>query len=233
MIFRQLFDHESYTYTYLLADEATREAIIIDPVLSQVENNLRLINELTLKLIAAVDTHVHADHITALDALRNSTDCQTWLGNPGEVQCVDHALEDQAVMHIGKLQLKVIYTPGHTDDSYCFYLQQNNAPMLFTGDTLLIRGTGRTDFQNGDAGQLFDSLHQKILTLPKQTRVFPGHDYKGWHESTLAEEIAHNPRLAITARDDFIKHMSTLDLPNPKMMDIAVPANRTCGKQPG
>lgn len=230
MLLRQLFDYESYTYTYLLADSQTGQACLIDPVIEQVPRYLQLLNELQLTLIAALDTHVHADHVTALGTLRQHTHCQTYVGNPGEVTCADHALQDGMQLNIGSLTIQVLFTPGHTDDSYCFYLAQQG--LLFTGDTLLIRGTGRTDFQNGNPQQLYHSLHQVLLQLPPETQVYPGHDYKGWTQSTLAEEKQHNPRLQFNTVETFSDHMNNLNLPSPKLMDIAVPANRGCGQSP-
>ena len=235
MIIRQLFDEESYTYTYLVADKASRQAALIDPVIGHVERYLQLIKELGLKLALALDTHVHADHITALGTLREQTGCTTYLGNATDdnsstVSCADHAFKDQQIISLGQIVIKVIYTPGHTDNSYSFLVQHPDQDYLFTGDTLLIRGTGRTDFQNGDATQLYHSLHDKLLQLDGATVVYPGHDYKGWTLSTIAEEKAHNPRLQIKDINAFVEHMGNLNLPNPKFMDVAVPANLSCGK---
>lgn len=230
MILRQLFDHETFTYTYLLGCEKTGEAALIDPVLSRVDQYIQLMSELNLELKSALDTHVHADHITALGKLRELTDCQTWVGNMGEIACATNALEDGGLVMIGDIDISVIYTPGHTSDSYSFHVSSDGNGLLFSGDTLLIRGTGRTDFQNGDAGLLYKSLHEKILLLPENTIVCPGHDYNGNTVSTIGEEKNHNPRLAIANRDEFIEFMSNLKLANPKFMDVAVPANLACGK---
>lgn len=229
MLFRQMFDHESYTYTYLLADETTRQAVLIDPVDTGLELYLRLLSELELELVVALDTHVHADHVTALGQLREKTGCITMVGFEGEVECASEGLEDGKIIQLGAIAIKALFTPGHTDDSFCFVVEDAGQTWLFSGDTLLIRGTGRTDFQNGDPGKLYDSLHQVVLRLPGGTRVYPGHDYKGWTVSTIGEEIRSNPRLEPATKEDFITLMNKLDLPNPKMMDIAVPANLACG----
>lgn len=227
MIFRQLFDLESSTYTYLLADSETRDALLIDPVIAQVEAYLMLLMQLDLRLVLAVDTHVHADHVTALGKLREVTGCKTMMGQQSHVACASDWFADGDTLQAGGLILQVLYTPGHTDDSYCFYRPQDS--MVFTGDTLLIRGTGRTDFQNGSAARQYQSLTQKLLTLPADTKVYPGHDYKGWTSSTIGEELRYNPRLQVAGEAEYCTLMDNLKLPNPKMMDVAVPANRGCG----
>jgi sulfur dioxygenase len=229
MIFRQMFDRESYTYTYLLGDERTREAALIDPVDTELNLYLRLLDELDLKLVYALDTHVHADHVTALGLLRETVGAKTLVGYTGEVDCATAALEDGQIIKLGDIEIQVLFTPGHTNDSFSFLVAEDGHHYLFSGDTLFIRGTGRTDFQNGDPGQLYDSLHNKLLTLPDHTLVYPGHDYKGWTVSTIAEEKRNNPRLEPETKEAFIELMHNLDLPDPKMMDVAVPANRTCG----
>jgi sulfur dioxygenase len=233
MIFRQLFERESYTYTYLLGDEQTREAILIDPVDTETELYLRLLQELDLKLIYAVDTHVHADHVTALGLLRKKTGCATMVGFEGEVGCASEGLENGKVIQLGDIDINVLFTPGHTNDSFSFIVRDAGKTYLFSGDTLFIRGTGRTDFQNGDPAMLYDSLHEKLLTLPDDTLVYPGHDYKGWTVSTIGEEKLTNPRLEPTTKEAFIELINNLDLPDPKMMDVAVPANRACGMKAG
>jgi len=229
MLFRQLFDHDSYTYTYLIADEASGEAALIDPVDIHTDMYLRLLDELELKLVVALDTHVHADHITALGPLREAVGCTTMVGFEGEVDCATEGLTDGKLIPVGVITINTLYTPGHTNDSFCFVVEENGHTYLFSGDTLFIRGTGRTDFQNGDPGDLYDSLTKKVLTLPGETLVYPGHDYKGWTMSTIAEEIKANPRLEPETREAFIELMNNLKLADPKMMDVAVPANRACG----
>lgn len=225
MIFRQLFDSVSSTYTYLLASRRGGEALIIDPVLDRVDRYLKLIEELDLRLVKAVDTHLHADHITGLGALRDHTKCITVMGEQSGVDVVSMRVADGDRLDIEGLSLGVIYTPGHTDDSYCFTL----ADRVFTGDTLLIRGTGRTDFQNGSARAQYDSIFNRLLKLPDETLVYPAHDYKGDSVSTIAEERAHNPRLKVRSVEEYEALMAGLNLSNPKMMDVAVPANMRQG----
>lgn len=230
MLFRQLFDQSSSTYTYLLADEKSREAVLIDPVKEQLPAYLQLLQELQLKLVAALDTHVHADHVTALGDLRDATGCQSWMGQQALAACVSARFADGQSIAFGQYALQVLYTPGHTDDSYSFYLEAEDVRYVFTGDTLLIRGTGRTDFQNGDARQQYHSLFGKLLRLPPDTRVYPAHDYKGWTVSSIAEEAAFNPRLQVKDEAGYVALMAALKLPNPALMDVAVPANRACGQ---
>lgn len=225
MIFRQLFDATSGTYTYLLASRHGGEALIIDPVLERVDRYLQLIRELDLKLVKAVDTHLHADHITGLGALRDRTHCITVMGEQSSVDVVSMRVGDGDALRIEGIGLDVIYTPGHTDDSYSFLM----ADRVFTGDTLLIRGTGRTDFQNGDPRAQYDSIFNRLLRLPDETQVFPAHDYKGDTVSTIGEEKAHNPRLQVKSVDEYAALMNGLNLSNPKMMDVAVPANMRQG----
>jgi glyoxylase-like metal-dependent hydrolase (beta-lactamase superfamily II)/rhodanese-related sulfurtransferase len=225
MIFRQLFDSVSGTYTYLLASRRGGEALIIDPVLEKVERYLQLIKELDLKLVKAVDTHLHADHITGLGALRDRTQCITVMGERSNVDVVSMRLSEGDRLTIEGVALDVLYTPGHTDDSYSFRM----ADRVFTGDTLLIRGTGRTDFQNGDPRAQYDSIFNKLLRLPDETLVFPAHDYKGETVTTIGEEKTFNPRLKVKSVDEYVALMNNLNLPNPKMMDVAVPANMRVG----
>jgi len=225
MIFRQLFDSVSGTYTYLLASRPGGEALIIDPVLEKVDRYVQLINELDLRLIKAVDTHLHADHITGLGALRDRTHCVTVMGEHSKVDVVSMRLTEGDKLAIEGVSLDVLYTPGHTDDSYSFLMRDR----VFTGDTLLIRGTGRTDFQNGDARAQYDSIFNKLLRLPEETMVFPAHDYKGETVSTIGEEKRFNPRLQVKSVDEYVDLMGKLNLPNPKMMDVAVPANMRVG----
>ncbi|TPL54117.1 MBL fold metallo-hydrolase [Mesorhizobium sp. B2-4-6] len=225
MIFRQLFDSVSGTYSYLLASRRGGEALIIDPVLEKVERYLQLVNELDLRLVKAVDTHLHADHITGLGALRDKTHCVTVMGEQTKADVVSMRLADGDKLGIEGLALDVIYTPGHTDDSYSFILPDR----VFTGDTLLIRGTGRTDFQNGDPRQQYESIFGRLLKLPDETMIFPAHDYKGETVSTIGEEKAFNPRLQVKSVDEYVNIMNNLNLSNPKMMDVAVPANMRVG----
>ena len=225
MIFRQLFDATSGTYTYILASRPGGEALIIDPVLEKVDRYLQLIRELDLKLVKAVDTHLHADHITGLGALRDRTHCITVMGENTKADVVSMRLAEGDRLEIEGLRLDVLYTPGHTDDSYSYLL----ADRVFTGDTLLIRGTGRTDFQNGDPRAQYDSIFNKLLKLPDATLVYPAHDYKGDTVSTIGEEKLHNPRLRVKSMDEYAELMNNLKLPNPKMMDVAVPANMRVG----
>src|SRR5881392_1407876 len=216
MIFRQLFDDTSATYTYLLASRRGGEALIIDPVLEKVDRYIQLVKELDLKLIKAVDTHLHADHITGLGALRDRTHCVTVMGEMSKVDVVSMRLSEGDKLTIEGVALDVLYTPGHTDDSYSFLLSDR----VFTGDTLLIRGTGRTDFQNGDARAQYESIFNKLLRLPDDTMVFPAHDYKGETVSTIGEEKRFNPRLQVKSMDEYVDIMDNLKLSNPKMMDV-------------
>jgi glyoxylase-like metal-dependent hydrolase (beta-lactamase superfamily II)/rhodanese-related sulfurtransferase len=224
MIFRQLFDSASGTYSYLLASRVGGEALIIDPVLEKVDRYLKLMEELDLKLVKAVDTHLHADHITGLGALRDRTQCVTVMGEQSKVDVVSMRIGEGDKLRIEGVSLDVLYTPGHTDDSYSFVMGDR----VFTGDTLLIRGTGRTDFQNGSARAQYESL-QRLLRLPEETLVFPAHDYKGDTVSTIGEEKRFNPRLQVGDVDEYVALMDNLKLPNPKMMDVAVPANMRQG----
>ena len=225
MIFRQLFDSVSGTYSYLLASRRGGEAMIIDPVLEKVDRYLGLIKELDLKLVKAVDTHMHADHITGLGALRDKTHCITVMGEQTKADVVSMRLADGDKLTIEGLILDVIYTPGHTDNSYSFIMPDR----VFTGDTLLIRGTGRTDFQNGDPRAQYESIFGRLLKLPEATFVYPAHDYKGDTVSTIGEEKAYNPRLQVKSVDEYVALMNSLNLPNPKMMDVAIPANMKVG----
>jgi len=225
MIFRQLFDHESSTYSYLLAARASGEAILVDPVLENTDRYLKLIEELDLQLVLAVDTHIHADHVTGLGALREQTSCATAMGEMTRAECVTVRLREGEKLRADGLELDVLYTPGHTDDSYSFLLPDR----VFTGDTLLIRGTGRTDFQNGDPAAQYDSLFGKLLRLPERTLVYPAHDYNGMTVSSIGEERRHNPRLQVPDKAAYVALMNGLKLDNPRLMDVAVPANRACG----
>ena len=225
MIFRQLFDSVSGTYTYLIASRHGGEALIIDPVLEKVERYLQLMRELDLKLVKAVDTHLHADHVTGLGALRDRTHCITVMGEQAHANVVSMRVTEGDRIGIEGLSLDALYTPGHTDDFYSFLMGDR----VFTGDTLLIRGTGRTDFQNGDARAQYGSIFGKLLKLPNETLVYPAHDYKGDTVSTIGEEKQFNPRLKVGSVEEYVDLMNNLKLPNPKMMDVAVPANMHVG----
>ena len=228
MILRQLFDSESSTYTYLLADEATREAALIDPVREQLQRDLTVLRELELKLVYVLDTHVHADHVTAAGLLRAQTGARTVAGRKG-ASCVDLKVGQGEQVRFGGVVIEVLETPGHTDDSLTYRVGSH----LFTGDALMIRAAGRTDFQNGDAGQLYDTITQVLFALPDDTQVHPAHDYKGLTVTTIGEEKRFNARVAGRSRADFIQLMSGLNLPKPKKIDEAVPANRACGMLDG
>ena len=225
MIFRQLFDANSSTYTYLIAEKRGGEALIIDPVLENTGQYVQLLEELNVQLALAVDTHIHADHLTGLGALRDRTRCASAMGMMTRTECVTVHFHEGEKLCVDNLHLDILYTPGHTDDSYSFVLPDR----VFTGDTLLIRGTGRTDFQNGDPAAQYDSLFNKLLVLPQHTRVYPAHDYNGMTVSTIGEELLHNPRLRVHDRQAYIDQMNALKLDDPRLMDIAVPANRACG----
>ena len=227
MIFRQLFDAVSSTYTYLLASRRGGEALLIDPVIEKVDRYIQLLHDLDLRLVKAVDTHLHADHITGLGALRDRTHCITVMGDRSRVDVVSMRIADGDRLQIEGMELEALYTPGHTDDSFCFRMEDR----VFTGDTLLIRGTGRTDFQNGNARAQYESIFGRLLRLPEETLVYPAHDYKGDTVSTIGEERRCNPRLQVRSVDEYVELMHNLKLPNPKMMDVAVPANMKVGLQ--
>ncbi len=229
MIFRQLFESVSCSYTYLIAARRGGEALIIDPVLERVDRYIQLLDELGLRLVKVFDTHVHADHVTGMGALRDRTKCITVMGERSPVDVVSMRVGDGDTVDIEGLSLDVMYTPGHTIDSYCLHM----ADRVFTGDTLFIRGTGRTDFQGGSSHDAYDSLFNKLLKLPDETLVYPGHDYKGDTVSTIGEERAYNPRLRVASAEEYAELMDNLNLPNPKMMDVAVPANVAIGRGQG
>lgn len=221
MIFEQLFDEKSSTYTYIIASGKGREGLIIDPVIEKTEIYLNFLESMELKLVNVIDTHIHADHITGLNELHKRTNCLKIMGENSKSEVIDSRVKENDIIKIEKLELKTIYTPGHTDCSYSFLLDDK----IFTGDTLLINGTGRTDFQNGDPKAQYDSLFNKILKLPDNTKVYPAHDYNGKKYSTIIEEKNNNPRLQVNSMDEYVKIMTNLNLANPKMIDIAVPAN--------
>ena len=221
MIFEQLFDNKSSTYTYILSSGKGREALIIDPVLDNTEQYLNLLDKLELKLVKVIDTHIHADHITGLNELSQRTKCTKIMGDRSKSEVVDLRVKENENVEIDNINLKVMYTPGHTDCSYSFLMKDR----IFTGDTLLINGTGRTDFQNGNPYQSYDSIFNKILKLPDSTLVFPAHDYNGKKSSTIQNERENNPRLQVSSASEYADIMNNLNLSNPEMMDIAVPAN--------
>lgn len=231
MIFRQLFDADTWTYTYLLADETTREAVLIDSVKEKVERDLKLLSELDLTLVYVLETHVHADHVTGAGDLRERTGAKTGTSEQGEVACADVQLKHGDTLNFGRHTLEVRSTPGHTDGCVTFVLTNSDVPMAFTGDALLIRGCGRTDFQQGSAESLFRSIHSQVFTLPDNTRVYPAHDYRGHTMSTVGEEKANNPRLGLRVpKSEFLEIMANLDLSDPKRIHEALPANLQCGK---
>ncbi|ACJ20010.1 MBL fold metallo-hydrolase [Coxiella burnetii] len=227
MLFRQLFDATSCTYTYLIASGYGREALLIDPVLEQMPLYVRLFDELRLKLVLSIETHTHADHITAAASLQEKFQSQIGMGEISRAEHVNLKIKDNEKITIDGIQLKALHTPGHTQDSYSYLMDDR----VFTGDTLLIRGTGRTDFQGGDPYQQYDSLFHKLLKLPDTLQVYPAHDYKGMAVSTIGEEKRYNPRLQVSGAEEYATLMNHLDLPKPGLMDVAVPANLQCGRQ--
>lgn len=224
MLFRQLFDPATSTFTYLVADEVTRGALLIDPVREQVERDLELIRDLGLRLELVLETHIHADHVSAAGQLRSRTGARVVASELG-APCVDIRVGHGSRLSLGSIDIEVLTTPGHTDDSVSFRIGDR----VFTGDALLIRGSGRSDFQNGDPEVLWNSLVNVLFRLPPETLVFPGHDYKGRTVSTIGEEIAFNPRVAGRTREQFVEIMRNLRLPPPAQLDVAVPMNRACG----
>lgn len=226
MLFRQLFDRESCTYTYLIADEGTRTAILVDPVLEQVERDRTLLKELGLTLHACLETHIHADHITGTGELRKLEGCVGIVPENAHAACADRQIADGETLELGEVVVTAIATPGHTDSHMAYWI---NRDRVLTGDALFIRGCGRTDFQSGDAGTLYDSVTQHLFTLPDATLVYPGHDYRGQSVSTIGEEKQWNSRFVGKDRAAFITFMGQLNLPDPKKMMEAVPANERCG----
>jgi glyoxylase-like metal-dependent hydrolase (beta-lactamase superfamily II) len=225
MLFHQLFDKNSSTYTYLIASAKGREALIIDPVLDNIEQYIKLLNELDLKLVKVIDTHIHADHITAASKLKNRTNCATIMGEHTPSDTVEIKVKNDEIIYIDKLEIKVIYTPGHTKDSYSFLMND----CLFSGDTLLINGTGRTDFQGGNSEDSYNSIFNRLLKLPEETLLYPAHDYNGQTVSTIGKEKKFNPRLQVNSVNEYIDIMNNLNLSKPKLMDINVASNIKLG----
>ena len=221
MIFEQLFDQKSSTYTYIIASGEGREALIIDPVIEHSDEYSTILNNLDLKLVKVIDTHIHADHISALNELNKRTNCIRVMGEKSKSEVIDLRIKDGEKIKVEEVELQAIYTPGHTDCSYSFLMNDR----VFTGDTLLLNGSGRTDFQNGNAYDAYDSIFNKLLKLPEKTLVFPAHDYNGKKFSTIENEKNNNPRLQVSSKEEYADIMNNLNLANPKMMDVAVPAN--------
>tara|TARA_Y100000590_G_scaffold366709_1_gene426227 strand:+ start:286 stop:978 length:693 start_codon:yes stop_codon:yes gene_type:complete len=221
MIFKQLFDNRSSTYTYIISSGSGREALIIDPVIENTNEYLKVLKELNLKLVKVIDTHIHADHISGLSELAKRTNCTKIMGERSASEVIDIRVKDNEKIKIENIELISMHTPGHTDCSYSFLMKDR----IFTGDTLLINGTGRTDFQNGNPKDQYHSLFDKILKLPEKILVYPAHDYKGNKVSTIGEQKKNNPRLQVNSIEEYANLMNNLNLENPKMMDVAVPAN--------
>jgi sulfur dioxygenase len=229
MIFQQLFEPLSHTYTYLIACEETGVAALVDPVVPTMDRDLERLEQLELKLVLTIDTHLHADHITSARHLREKTDCLIAFPGVDNLPCADVQIEDDVALMVGKVAMIPLFTPGHTDDHFCFLMEDR----LLTGDCLLIDGCGRTDFQNGDAAQLYTSITERLYKLPDDTLIYPGHDYQGRFVSTIAQEKARNPRVnEAIDEQQFIKIMSELGLPYPNFIDYAVPGNKLCGECP-
>jgi len=225
MLFHQLFDKNSSTYTYLIASAKGREALIIDPVLENIEQYIKLLNELDLKLVKVIDTHIHADHITAASKLKNRTNCTTIMGEHTPSDAVEIKVKDDEIIYVDKLEIKVIYTPGHTKDSYSFLMND----YLFSGDTLLINGTGRTDFQGGNSEDSYNSIFNRLLKLPEETLLYPAHDYNEQTVSSIGKEKKFNPRLQVGSVSEYTDIMNNLNLSKPKLMDINVASNIKLG----
>ena len=221
MVFEQLFDTKSSTYTYIISSGKGREALIIDPVIEHTDEYIKILNNLELKLVKVIDTHIHADHITGLNELNKRTNCTRIMGEKSKSEVVDVRLKDNEKIKVESIELETIYTPGHTDCSYSYLMNDR----VFTGDTLLINGTGRTDFQNGSPYDAYDSLFNKLLKLPEKTLVFPAHDYNEKKNSTIENEKNNNPRLQVSSKEEYAEIMDNLNFTNPKMMDVTVSAN--------
>ncbi len=225
MIFRQVFDNKSSTYTYLIASAKGREAVIIDPVIENVESYIKLLQELDLKLVKVIDTHIHADHVTGASKLKLATNCTTLMGEHTPADTVEIKVKDDEIIKIDQIEIKAMYTPGHTSDSYSFLMKN----YLFSGDTLLINGTGRTDFQNGSSKDAYNSIFNRLLKLPEDTILYPGHDYNGKESSTIGNEKKFNPRLQVKNVEEYVELMSNLNLAKPKLIDINVSRNIKLG----
>ena len=221
MIFEQLFDTKSSTYTYIISSGKGREALIIDPVIEHSDEYIKVLKNLELKLVKVIDTHIHADHVSGLNELNKRTNCTRIMGERSKSEVIDLKIKDSEKIEIENIKLEAMYTPGHTDCSYSYLMNDR----VFTGDTLLINGTGRTDFQSGSPYDAYDSLFNRLLKLPENTLVYPAHDYNGKKNSTIENERNNNPRLQVSSKDEYAEIMNNLNLSNPKMMDIAVPAN--------
>ena len=225
MIFKQVFDKKSSTYTYIIASSEGREALIIDPVLDNVEDYIKILNKLNLKLVIVIDTHIHADHVTGAGKLRDKTKCVTIMGEHTPTDAVELKVKDDEIIKLDKLNFRAIYTPGHTSDSFCFLMDK----YLFSGDTLLINGTGRTDFQNGNSTDAYNSIFNRLLKLPEDTLLYPAHDYKGETVSTIGKEKRSNPRLQVRNVDEYIEIMNNLNLKKPEKIDYNVSSNLNLG----
>jgi len=225
MLFRQLFDKTSSTFTYLIASAKGREALIIDPVLDNINEYIGLLNELDLRLVKVIDTHIHADHITGASKLKDQTNCTTIMGEQTPANAVDLEVKDEEIIKLDQIEIKALYTPGHTSDSFSFLMND----CLFSGDTLLINGTGRTDFQNGSAKDAYNSIFNKLLKLPEKTLLYPAHDYNGEKVSSIGKEKKFNPRLQVSSENEYAEIMNNLNLPEPKMMNVNVARNIKLG----
>ena len=225
MIFKQVFDKKTSTYTYLIASSKGREALIIDPVLDNINEYISLLNELDLKLVKVIDTHIHADHITGASKLKEQTNCTTIMGEQTPADTLDLKVKDEEIIKLDQIEIRALYTPGHTSDSFSFLMND----YLFSGDTLLINGTGRTDFQNGSAKDAYNSIFNKLLKLPEKTLLYPAHDYNGEKVSSIGKEKKLNPRLQVSSENEYAEIMNNLNLPEPKMMDVNVARNIKLG----
>lgn len=233
MIFRQLFESDSATYTYLVACPRTRQAVLIDPVLDTVDRDLAALDQLGLELRYTLDTHMHADHLTSARVLRERTGCQVAYPGVETPECADMGVQEGEPLNVGEVAIHPLFTPGHTSHSFCYLVDNGTQHMVFTGDTLLIEGCGRTDFQSGDAPALYRSIHDKLFSLPDETLVYPGHDYEGRFVSSIAQEKARNPRLGGgKSEQEFVAIMENMDLPYPRKIEFAVPGNALCGECP-